>query len=109
MRKSIIALSVLAVAGMTFGSCSVEPVSNTPATPSEGPAIKVLTKADGSEASYAHKAVLVSGDNIADVLSASSAAGLGSFTVEAGDYTVYAVASSDESNLTFSGLTAASA
>lgn len=109
MRKSIIALSVLAVAGMTFGSCSVEPVSNTPATPSEGPAIKVLTKADGSEASYAHKAVLVSGDNIADVLSASTAAGLGSFTVEAGDYTVYAVASSDESNLTFSGLTAASA
>lgn len=109
MRTQINSLYALTVAGMVAFSCSVEPVSTTPDLPSDGPSIKVMTKADGSEASYAHKAVLVSGENIADVLSASSAAGLGSFTVEAGDYTVYAVASSDESNLTFSGLSAASA
>ncbi|HAY31667.1 fimbrillin family protein, partial [Alistipes sp.] len=47
--------------------------------------------------------------NIADAKSAADAASLGAFSVEPGSYTVYAVASSDEANLTFTGVAASNA
>lgn len=106
MKKySIHAFAAAVLAGMTLTGCSSSEEEIPGSVPDNGPKLKIETRAaDAAEAAYAHKAILVSGGNIADAKSASGAAALGAFTVEPGDYVVYAAASSDEANLAFSGV-----
>ena len=110
MKKySMYTFAVAMLAGMILTGCSSS--EEIPGgTPDNGPKLKIETRsADAAEAAYAHRAILVSEGNIADAKSAADAAALGSFSVEPGSYTVYAVASSDETNLTFSGVAASNA
>ena len=110
MKKySMYTFAVAMLAGMILTGCSSS--EEIPGgTPDNGPKLKIETRsADAAEAAYAHWAILVSEGNIADAKSAADAAALGSFSVEPGSYTVYAVASSDETNLTFTGVAASNA
>lgn len=110
MKKySMYTFAVAMLAGMILTGCSSS--EEIPGgTPDNGPKLKIETRsADAAEAAYAHRAILVSEGNIADAKSAADAAALGSFSVEPGSYTVYAVASSDETNLTFTGVAASNA
>ena len=108
MKKcSMYTFAVAMLAGMILTGCSSS--EEIPGgTPDNGPKLKIETRsADAAEAAYAHRAILVSEGNIADAKSAADAASLGAFSVEPGSYTVYAVASSDEANLTFTGVAGA--
>lgn len=110
MKKySMYTFAVAMLAGMILTGCSSS--EEIPGgTPDNGPKLKIeIRSADAAEAAYAHRAILVSEGNIADAKSAADAAALGSFSVEPGSYTVYAVASSDETNLTFTGVAASNA
>ena len=110
MKKcSMYTFAVAMLAGMILTGCSSS--EEIPGgTPDNGPKLKIETRsADAAEAAYAHRAILVSEGNIADAKSAADAASLGTFSVEPGSYTVYAVASSDEANLTFTGVAASNA
>ena len=110
MKKySMYTFAVAMLAGMILTGCSSS--EEIPGgTPDNGPKLKIETRsADAAEAAYAHRAILMSEDNIADAKSAADAASLGAFSVEPGSYTVYAVASSDEANLTFTGVAASNA
>ena len=110
MKKcSMYTFAVAMLAGMILTGCSSS--EEIPGgTPDNGPKLKIETRsADAAEAAYAHRAILVSEGNIADAKSAADAASLGAFSVEPGSYTVYAVASSDEANLTFTGVAASNA
>ena len=104
-----VTIAVAMLAGMILTGCSSS--EEIPGgTPDNGPKLRIETRsADAAEAAYAHRAILVSEGNIADAKSAADAAALGSFSVEPGSYTVYAVASSDETNLTFTGVAASNA
>ena len=67
--------------------------------------LAITTRSESAqEANYAHKALLVSGTSIADIKKAATLSGLEAFSVEPGEYTTYATAASDETNLTFSGI-----
>ena len=101
--------TVAMLAGMILTGCSSS--EEIPGgIPDKGPKLMIETRsADAAEAAYAHRAILVSEGNIADAKSAADAASLGAFSVEPGSYTVYAVASSDEANLTFTGVAASNA
>ena len=110
MKKySMYTFAVAMLAGMILTGCSSS--EEIPGgTPDNGPKLKIETRsADAAEAAYAHRAILMSEGNIADAKSAADAASLGAFSVEPGSYTVYAVASSDEANLTFTGVAASNA
>ena len=106
MKKySIPVFAAAFVSGLTLlAGCSTSreellPDSITATTPR----LAVETRSSGAESTYAHRAFLVLNGAISDTKQASDAAGLGPFSVEPGEYTVYATAASDESNLTFSG------
>ena len=112
MKKNLLlAMASTVLSGVILVGCtsSVEEFPEGPVS-DNGPKLRIETRSDnGAEAAYAHRALLVREGGIVDVKSASAASGLGAFSVEPGDYTVYAMASSDESNLTCSGLEASNA
>ena len=104
-RESIFVLAAIVVSGMALAGCTTSGEEIPEARVSDDtPQLVLETRSeDGSEASYAHRALLIQGGAIAASKQSSDASGLGAFSVEPGEYTVYATAANDESNLIFTG------
>ena len=107
MKKHSIFVFVAALVSGTILSGCTAPEDELSGIPESGakPQLAIETRAaDGGEAAYAHRLFLTQDGSVVGAQQTATASELGAFSVEPGDYAIYAAAASDLSNLTFSGV-----